>query len=269
MTETNSLSQTGRLAGRGAKWGRCRNDIYCVQANESGALRIKRDQRFVCPECFKPLQEVPDPAWHLTSWRNACLMIGGGLAVTACYLLVARPVVLARHTVSVFVVMPEARNPATTQSIAIPVQTAEIPLTPRKLASQQIMAYRKLAPMSHAVAFINPVPRQPTPITSPHTLSSSLQNRDFSAAPVAGGEPAFPESAESQGVLGLVRVTCRIETNGTPANCEANAVRGGHSFSNAILLWLKSKPVRFAPILRHGQPVAEVHSWDIEFSPDL
>jgi hypothetical protein len=269
MTEAKSLSQVGWIADHGARSGRCRNDIYCLLANETRVLKISQGERFVCPECLKPLKEVPDLVESQSHVRNAWLMVGGGLAVTAFCLLVVHPVFSARHAVSVFVVLPSAQDPANSVSIAIPSQTAEIPLAARTLASPQNIAYRTVAPVSLAVALPNPAARRSNPNASPRALVSSTQNRNFSATPIAGGEPAFPESAESQRIGGLVRVTCRIETNGTPSACEADAVRGGHSFRNAIVSWLKSGSVRFSPILRHGQPVAEVQSWDIAFSPDL
>jgi hypothetical protein len=216
MTETNSLSKVGWLADRGARSGRCRNDIYCLLANETPALRINHGERFVCPECFKPLREVSDPVKLPVSWRYSLLMVGGGLAVTALCLLVARPVSLARRTVSVFVVLPSAQSPATMKSIAMPSQTAAIDLAARKLASQQNIAYGRLDSMSPAVTLANSAVRQTNLIASPRSARFSAQNRDFSATPIAGGEPAFPDSAQSQGAAGLVRVTCRIETNGKP-----------------------------------------------------
>jgi len=268
MTESNSLSQAGWVADSGARSGRCRNDIYCLLANESPVLTIQQNARFVCPECFKPLIEVADPAEHRAIWRNARVIIGGGLAVAALCMLAARPVYVGRHKVSVFVVMSPPQNRATAESIAIPSSTSEIPLAGRKLASQQITLYRTLALMSPALALPDLAAWQTNRIALPRAPGFSKLNRGFSAVPIAGGEPPFPDSAESEGVRGLVRVTCSIQTNGTPVDCETNAVTGGYRFRNAIMSWLRSGAVRFAPILRHGQAVAEVHSWDIEFSPD-
>ncbi|HTZ71716.1 MAG TPA: TonB family protein, partial [Acetobacteraceae bacterium] len=92
-------------------------------------------------------------------------------------------------------------------------------------------------------------------------------SRDFSARPVHGGSPAYPSEYEEQGRSGVVGVGCRIETSGVPTGCHVTHVAGGEAFGNAVLDWLRSGRVRFAPILRNGQPVAETQSWNVTFSP--
>jgi hypothetical protein len=45
------------------------------------------------------------------------------------------------------------------------------------------------------------------------------------------------------------------------------ASQGGVGFNNAVMSWLRSGQVRFAPILRNGEPTSEVHSWSMTFEP--
>ncbi len=261
MTETNSLSEVGWLADRGIRSGRCRNDFYCLLANTNRTQRIKSGESFICPECLKPLKEVTDPGKPPQTWRNAWFVIGSGVAATALYLLVALPYVADQPAIPKFVIIPSAYNPTSLQSIAIAPQMVDRPLSARSLANQPVIAYRTLA---QAITLPPRASLQAVPAPA-----HSTQNRGFSAEPIAGGEPAFPDSAQNQRITGLVRVTCRIETNGAPDDCQASAVRGGRNYSNAVSSWLKSGSVRFAPILERGQPMAEIRSWDIEFSPDL
>jgi hypothetical protein len=44
------------------------------------------------------------------------------------------------------------------------------------------------------------------------------------------------------------------------------SVDGGSAFSAAVIKWVNSGRVRFAPILRNGQPVAETHQWAVSFA---
>jgi hypothetical protein len=141
-------------------------------------------------------------------------------------------------------------------------------LPPDKLATRQLIAYAELGSVPPAVTVPGRATQHAKLVILPGVPAAFRQTRGFSGQPIAGGEPAFPESVQSQQSAGLVRVACRIDVNGSPADCQAIAVSGGHRFRDSALTWLKSGTVRFAPILRHGQPVAEVHSWDIEFSPD-
>ena len=102
-------------------------------------------------------------------------------------------------------------------------------------------------------ALIEPAPHGPT--------------RDFSPIAIAGGAPAYPPAYEGEGRTGRVTVSCRITQSGAPAGCHVVASKGGVAFSNAALGWLRSGGVRFAPVLRDGQPQAGEHSWTMNFVP--
>ena len=91
--------------------------------------------------------------------------------------------------------------------------------------------------------------------------------RGFSPSAVEGGAPSYPSAYEGDGRSGRVTVSCMIEQNGTPSGCHVLASQGGAGFSNAALGWLRSGEVRFAPVLRDGQPQAGEHSWTLNFQP--
>jgi hypothetical protein len=87
----------------------------------------------------------------------------------------------------------------------------------------------------------------------------------FVARPVSGGAPTYPVAYEDR--TGHVTVRCHIGTNGFPSGCRLVSVRGGNEFGNAVLDWLDSGRVRFAPILHNGVAVAETHEWTLNFQP--
>jgi hypothetical protein len=53
---------------------------------------------------------------------------------------------------------------------------------------------------------------------------------------------------------------------GPASGCHVLNVQGGNAFSAAVIKWVGSGRVRFAPILRNGQPVAETHQWAVSFA---
>jgi hypothetical protein len=259
VTETEASSLLAWPDDRGDHWGRCRNDFYCALAIEGRVLHIEPGKRLVCPGCFKPLNELPDLAHRSVPRRKLWLGIGGGLATAALCLLVYRAAPLGGHAAATSVASLPSQNSA---------RTAEVILAPDKLAPQQVIAYAELGSVPPAITVPGGGAQHAKLVILPGVPAAFRQTRGFSAQPIAGGEPAFPESVQSRPITGLVRVECRIEADGSPADCQAIAVRGGHSFRDSAMAWLKSGNVRFAPILNHGQPVAEVRSWDIEFAAD-
>ncbi len=254
----------GRLDDRGARSGRCRNDLYCSLASKNRTLQIAKGERFACPECLKPLQDPSSLSPPRPHRRTPLVMVGGGLVAMALCLLLARGAFLGGHA-AVLVRTPPAQTLPTTQTAAKPDQRAEVLLDAATVERQRVFTYAMLGPMPPAVT----VPKFAAPHSRMAALSVSFpENRGFNGQSIAGGEPDFPDQAASQRLTGLVRVTCLIEADGRPTDCDVTAVKGGHSFRDSTLSWLKSGKVRFAPIVHHGEPVAAVHSWDIEFSPD-
>ena len=92
-------------------------------------------------------------------------------------------------------------------------------------------------------------------------------DRAFSAAPLLGGAPTYPDAYESEGRSGQVAVSCRIDTTGHPSGCHVLGAKGGAAFETAVLSWLGSGRVRYAPVLHAGVPVAETHEWTMNFQP--
>ena len=113
-----------------------------------------------------------------------------------------------------------------------------------------------LPPPPVAVAASPPAPAAPQGETPP-----------FRAVPIAGGEPDYPQEYADEARAGAVTVSCTIEPSGSPAGCHVVGVQGGNGFSRAVLQWLGSGRVRYAPVLRDGQPITEPHQWVVHFKP--
>jgi hypothetical protein len=106
----------------------------------------------------------------------------------------------------------------------------------------------------------------PTPPRAAEPAAPRGDDRPFHAAPVAGGAPVYPHAYEEDGRAGSVTISCTIQTSGFPSGCRVLNVQGGSAFSAAVIKWVSSGRVRFAPILRNGQPVAETHQWAVSFA---
>jgi TonB family protein len=109
-------------------------------------------------------------------------------------------------------------------------------------------------------------PPQPAPVVAAAPPPPSGPSRGFSASPVSGGAPTYPAAYQDDQRKGKVTVSCTIGTDGSPSGCHVVAVQGGAQFGSAVMSWL-SGGVRFAPILRNGQPVVETHQWTMNFQP--
>jgi hypothetical protein len=105
------------------------------------------------------------------------------------------------------------------------------------------------------------------PPPAPHAAAAG-PSRGFSASPISGGAPPYPAELESDARRGQVTVNCRIETDGSPAGCHVISVKGGTPFKGAVLSWLNSGRVKYAPVIRNGQAVAENHQWNLQFEPN-
>jgi len=143
------------------------------------------------------------------------------------------------------------------------------------LAQQQRDAAAKAQAEAAAAAAPAPAPAPPpprvvtraAPPAAPRQVASG-PNRGFSASPISGGAPPYPTELENDARRGEVTVNCRIETDGTPAGCHVVAAKGGAPFKGAVLSWLNSGRVKYAPVIRNGQPVAETHQWSLQFEPN-
>jgi TonB family protein len=87
----------------------------------------------------------------------------------------------------------------------------------------------------------------------------------FNAVPVAGGSPDYPDEYADNGQSGQVTVSCTIQATGFPTACHIVGVQGGRKFSAAVLRWLDSGRVRYAPVRRGGQPIAATEQWALKF----
>jgi TonB family protein len=108
-----------------------------------------------------------------------------------------------------------------------------------------------------------PTPAAAAPATTAPALTEPrLPDRPFSIIPIAGGSPRYPAALAADGRPGDVTVDCRIGTDGRPSHCrvvKSTAV----PFSAAVLDWLKSDTLRYAPIVRNGEQIAETHRWSV------
>ena len=93
------------------------------------------------------------------------------------------------------------------------------------------------------------------------------ETRGFSSRAIAGGSPVYPSAYESDGRTGRVTVSCLITERGSPTGCHIVSSQGGVGFNNAVLSWLHSGSVRFAPILHNGEARSEEHTWSMTFEP--
>jgi TonB family protein len=110
-------------------------------------------------------------------------------------------------------------------------------------------------------------PSAPPPGLPPARTAQTGESRGFSSVPVEGGSPSYPDAYEADGRTGRVTVSCTISASGSPGGCRVVSSQGGIGFNNAVLSWLRSGRVRFAPILRNGEPQTETHSWTLNFQP--
>jgi hypothetical protein len=92
-------------------------------------------------------------------------------------------------------------------------------------------------------------------------------SRPFHAIPLSGGAPDYPDAYADEGRAGAVTISCTIQSSGYPAGCRVVGVQGGSAFSGAVLKWLGSGRVRYAPIVHDGAPVSETHQWVVSFAP--
>jgi TonB family protein len=147
----------------------------------------------------------------------------------------------------------QAEDRAKQEAEAARVAQAQLAAAAQARAAQ-LAAAAKPAPAPVKVATVQPpAPKGPT--------------RGFSATPISGGAPSYPSAYESDGRVGRVTVSCLITSSGSPSGCHVVSSQGGIGFNNAALSWLHSGEVRYAPILRDGEPRSEEHSWSISFQP--
>jgi hypothetical protein len=125
----------------------------------------------------------------------------------------------------------------------------------------------RIAPQDPTVVRPQAAASAPAPVKPAQPPVKSGPDRPFTPAAISGGQPSYPDLLLATATRGTVNVTCRIEPDGRPTACQAKTLRGHRAFSNAVTSWLSSGNVRFSPILRDGKPVAEQHSWNIEFDP--
>ncbi len=79
--------------------------------------------------------------------------------------------------------------------------------------------------------------------------------------------PVYPAQLAAEERAGRVDVGCVITETGLPSGCQVQREEGGHSFSHAVMNWLKSGSVRYRPSVVDGQPAAEPRDYKVRFEP--
>jgi len=140
---------------------------------------------------------------------------------------------------------------------ALPSVTAAAPEAPSEADALNDAEVRKQAAAAHP----------PKPL--PAVVIATGPNRTFVPRAVTGSAPRYPVAYETDGSnrTGRVMVNCRIDSSGAPSGCRVVSTEGGSRFGSSVMSWLGSGAVRFAPILRNGEPVAETQQWTIDFKP--
>jgi TonB family protein len=134
-----------------------------------------------------------------------------------------------------------------------------------KEKAEAAAAARKAA--QQAAAAPPQAPAQVATASTPAPVRAIGPSHAFSASPITGGGPQYPSIYDAEGRSGRVTVSCRIETDGHPNGCRVVSSVGGAAFGQAVMNWLGSGRVRYAPVLRDGQAVAETHQWSMSFQP--
>jgi len=130
-----------------------------------------------------------------------------------------------------------------------------------KLAEERARLTQKAAPQPQRLAMA-----QPAPTTAPAPHASAGVNHPFAAVAITGGAPEYPELYDEANRTGHVTVSCRIERDGSPHNCQVVNTQGGAAFGKSVMKWLASGRVRYQPVVRDGAPVAETQQWNVNFS---
>ncbi|MEJ0048642.1 MAG: hypothetical protein WDN04_22935 [Rhodospirillales bacterium] len=117
------------------------------------------------------------------------------------------------------------------------------------------------------------VAKAPAPVmlasvsTPPRPAPRSGPSRGFSALPLSGGATGLPARLRSGRALGRRHRQLQYRDKRLSRGCRVVASRGGPAFGDAVMSWLGSGRVRYAPVLRAGEAVAEIHQWNVNFQP--
>ncbi len=66
---------------------------------------------------------------------------------------------------------------------------------------------------------------------------------------------------------GLMKVACTIELTGVPSHCQVKSAHGTKSGSGAVLSWLTSGQVRYAPAYKDGKPIVAIRELTVSYRP--
>ncbi len=78
--------------------------------------------------------------------------------------------------------------------------------------------------------------------------------------------PVTPLPAPSP-AHGLMKIACTIELTGVPSHCQVQSAQGTRSGASAVLNWLTSGQVRYAPTLKNGKPVVATRELTVSYRP--
>jgi len=66
--------------------GLCTNILYCSFASARQDVQVPADSKFICPQCGKPLSDMPVSTG--TARTRIAVIAGGGLALTGAALFI-------------------------------------------------------------------------------------------------------------------------------------------------------------------------------------
>lgn len=220
--------------------GRCSNLDYCSIGMQRVLVQVKLGDRFVCPECGKPLKP-PNAGMNrrpivLPALRVLVLIIGIGLGLGVGYAIgrANRAAPLPARVAS--------------QETSLKVNTARAALGLPKLEPEAI------------ITVAAPPPPAPTPVPLAQPASRGyppVQDRPFPAHAVPLDVADPPRHLVNEQRFGEVTVDCTL-AGGKPA-CHVGTLRGADTFSAPALDWLKDLAVQYAP------GVQPDHRWRIIF----
>ena len=268
--------------------GRCRELDYCSIGQMRTVVRVPLGRPFICPECGKPLHALAATQTR-RSRRWPAIWAGAGLAGAALLYVGLGPARPKHH----HIVLPIQEAPAAPPpliTLATGESAAAVVLQVESITEVlPTLAVTQTDPLSVAppppppplppplplplpLPRLTPLPRvaAPSPRLEPlPTLSEAPPaiDRGFSPATLSGGVPPYPVDYVHDGRIGEVSLSCTIEASGEPSHCKVQDVAGGRRFAEAAVDWLNSGAVHYAPILRHGRPIAEEAHWTIRFRP--
>ena len=128
----------------------------------------------------------------------------------------------------------------------------DIAITPPPTVTTAITAVSRIAP----------------PSTAYHPSAPAVADSGPSSNPTIGSsKPDYPQEMDDAQRSGRVTVTCDIEVDGRPTNCNVLSSSGGSAFGQTVMRWLRSGNVHYKPAIRNGKAVrTAAHPLSVTFN---